>query len=247
VAQPVTLRAAQVVEQVRSIRADAMVVAAYGLILPASVLTVPRLGCINIHASLLPRWRGAAPIQRSILAGDAETGISIMRMDAGLDTGPILLQQALPIAADDTAQTLHDKLAELGAELIVRALANLPAGAPQDESAATYAEKIDKREAVLDWHEDAWVLERKVRAFNPAPGSSTQLAGEPLKIWLAKAEDHRGGDAGTVLESGAAGLLIACGKGALRVTVLQRAGGKRLPAASFLSGTALPAGTRLGG
>ena len=247
VAQPLTLRDHSVVEQLRSVGADAMIVAAYGLILPTDVLAIPRLGCVNIHASLLPRWRGAAPIQRSILAGDAETGISIMQMDAGLDTGPILLQQALPIAADDTAETLHDKLADLGAELVVRALANLPPPRPQNEAMATYAAKIDKREAVLDWREDAVVLERKVRAFNPAPGAYTRLEGEPLKIWQATAEVHRGGEAGTVLEAGAAGVLVACGNGALRIAALQRAGGKRLPAAVFLSGTHLAVGTRLGG
>jgi methionyl-tRNA formyltransferase len=245
-AQPDTLRDASIVDRLTSVGADAMIVAAYGLILPAAVLAVPRLGCINIHASLLPRWRGAAPIQRSLLAGDAQTGISIMQMDAGLDTGPILLQQALPIAPDDTAQTLHDKLADLGAELVVRALANLPAPHPQDEADATYAAKIDKREAVLDWREDALVLDRKVRAYSPAPGASTLLGGEPLKIWSAKVEGHRGGESGTVLEAGSAGVLVACGTGALRITLLQRAGGKRLPAAAFLSGTALRVGTRLG-
>jgi len=246
VAQPITLRDASVLEHLRSLSADAMVVAAYGLILPPTVLALPRLGCINIHASLLPRWRGAAPIQRAILAGDAETGISIMQMDAGLDTGPILLQQALPIAADDTTQTLHDRLAELGAELVVRALANSPEPRPQNGEAATYAAKIDKREALLDWTDDARVLDRKVRAYNPAPGAFTLLAGEPIKIWSAKAEDHRGGEAGTVLEAGGTDVLVACGRGALRITTLQRAGGKRLTVAAFLSGTPLPAGTRLG-
>jgi methionyl-tRNA formyltransferase len=246
VAQPETLRDASLVERLASVGAHAMIVAAYGLILPAAVLAVPRLGCINIHASLLPRWRGAAPIQRSILAGDAETGISIMQMDAGLDTGPILLQQALPIAPDDTAQTLHDKLADLGAQLVVRALANLPAPHPQNEAGVTYAAKIEKREAVLDWREHALILDRKIRAYNPAPGASTLLGGEPLKIWSARVEDHRGGEPGTVLEAGSAGVLVACGTGALRITLLQRAGGKRLPAAAFLSGAALRVGTRLG-
>jgi methionyl-tRNA formyltransferase len=246
VAQPDTLRDTSIVDRLASVGAHAMIVAAYGLILPPPVLAVPRLGCINIHASLLPRWRGAAPIQRSILAGDAETGVSIMQMDAGLDTGPILLQQALPIAPDDTAQTLHDKLADLGAELVVRALANLPAARRQNDAEATYAAKIDKREAVLDWHEDALVLDRKVRAYNPAPGASTLLGGEPLKVWSAQVEDHRGAEPGTVLEAGSAGVLVACGTGSLRITLLQRAGGKRLPAAAFLLGTALRVGTRLG-
>ncbi|MGE5526480.1 MAG: methionyl-tRNA formyltransferase [Rhodospirillaceae bacterium] len=246
VAQPTTLRDPDTIAQLRAIGADAMVVAAYGLILPADVLAIPRHGCINIHASLLPRWRGAAPIQRAILAGDAQTGISIMQMDAGLDTGPILLQEAMPITPHDTAQTLHDKLAALGATLVVRALANPVRPRAQDPVGATYAAKIDKREAMLDWRDDAAIVDRKVRAFNPVPGALTALAGEPLKIWAATPAIDAAGAPGTVLAADAAGIVVGCGRGALRVTELQRAGAKRLNAAAFLAGTALPPGTQLG-
>lgn len=246
VAQPTTLRDPDTIVRLRATGADAMVVAAYGLILPADVLAIPPLGCINIHASLLPRWRGAAPIQRAILAGDAETGISIMQMDAGLDTGPVLLQEAIPIAPTDTAQSLHDKLAALGATLVVRALANPLRPRAQDPAGATYAAKIDKREAVLDWRGDAASIDRKVRAFNPVPGAVTELADEPLKIWAATPVVGTAGAPGTVIEANSAGIVVGCGRGALRVTELQRAGGKRLTAAAFLAGTPLPPGTRLG-
>ncbi|HWI15429.1 MAG TPA: methionyl-tRNA formyltransferase [Burkholderiales bacterium] len=246
VGQPASLRDAATVSQLRAVEPDAMIVAAYGLILPTDVLSIPRLGCINIHASLLPRWRGAAPIQRAILAGDRETGITIMQMDAGLDTGPVLLQQVLLIAPDDTAATLHDKLADLGAELVVRVLHDRPPPVPQDEATATYAAKIDKREAHIDWTQAAAVIERQVRAFNPVPGASTTMSGQPLKICAAKAQTGERGEPGTVIAASASGIDVCCGQGLLRIAELQRAGGKRMGVAAFLSGTAVHAGMRLG-
>jgi len=221
----------------RDAAADLMVVAAYGLILPQAVLDLPRLGCINIHASLLPRWRGAAPIQRAIAAGDAETGVTIMRLDAGLDTGPMLLRRGVPIGATDTAATLHDTLARLGAEAIVDALADLESlvPTPQPADGATYATKIDKREAALDWRQPAQQLERQVRAFNPFPTATAILDGVPLKIWGA-ALAAGGGTPGAVLEVDDRGIVVACGSGALRLTELQKQGGKRLAAKDFLNG-----------
>jgi methionyl-tRNA formyltransferase len=246
VAQPPTLKDPAVVRELEALNADAMIVAAYGLILPSAVLAVPRAGCINIHASLLPRWRGAAPIQRALLAGDAETGISIMQMDEGLDTGPVLLQGATPIQPDDTAGTLHDRLALLGARLIVRALGQPPEPQPQPESGATYAAKIDKREARIDWGEAAVLNDRKVRAFNPVPGAATSHGGAPLKIWRAQLDETLSGPPGQLIAADARGITIACGDGALRVTELQRAGGRRLAAGPFLAGCPLRAGERLG-
>lgn len=188
VQQPGSLKNAAVQEQIRAVAAEVMVVAAYGLILPQAVLDVPRLGCINIHASLLPRWRGAAPVQRALLAGDERTGVSIMQMDAGLDSGPVLLCESLPILADDTAGSLHDRLATLGSRLIVEALARLPLPArSQAQEGACYAAKIDKAEAMLDWRQPAAHLARRVRAFNPFPGAACLLAGQLLKIWRAEA------------------------------------------------------------
>ncbi|MFZ2854533.1 MAG: methionyl-tRNA formyltransferase, partial [Rhodocyclaceae bacterium] len=224
--------------------AEAMVVAAYGLILPPALLAIPRRGCLNIHASLLPRWRGAAPIQRAILAGDQETGICIMQMDAGLDTGPLLLSAAVPIAADDTSATLHDKLAMSGAQLIVDALARLPLPAePQPASGATYAAKIGKAEAALDWRQPAAALLRSIRAFNPFPGAFSPFDGAPIKIWCAEATVGSG-EPGVVLEVDKRGIVVACGEGALRLTELQKAGGKRLPAKQWLAGTPLLPGRR---
>jgi len=221
----------------RDTAADLMVVAAYGLILPQAVLDLPRLGCLNIHASLLPRWRGAAPIQRAIAAGDTETGITIMRMDAGLDTGPMLLRRAVPIGTADTAATLHDTLARLGAETIVDALATLETlvPTPQPDAGATYAAKIAKHEAALYWRQPAQQLERQVRAFNPFPTATAIFNGVPLKIWSA-ALSAAGGTPGTVLEVDDKGILVACGSGALRLTELQKQGGKRLAARDFLNG-----------
>ena len=242
--QPPTLKDAAAQERLRKVGADAMIVAAYGLILPQAVLDLPRLGCINIHASLLPRWRGAAPIQRALLAGDGETGVCIMQMDAGLDTGPVLLAQSLSIAADESASTLHDKLADLGARLIVEALAGMPLP-PQAQAAngATYAAKIEKAEALLDWRLPALQLERQVRAFDPFPGAAARWQSAPVKVWRAEV-DGASGEPGTVLAADKRGVVVACGEGALRLTELQKAGGKRLSVAQFLAGTTIAAGGR---
>jgi methionyl-tRNA formyltransferase len=244
-AQPERLKDPATHEPLRAVAADLMVVAAYGLILPQAVLDIPRQGCINIHASLLPRWRGAAPIVRAIAAGDGETGITIMRMDAGLDTGPMLASAALPIAADDTAASLHDKLAALGGELIVDTLARLPevAARPQAESGATYAAKISKSEARLDWQRPAVELERSIRAFDPFPGASGTLRGTTLKFWRARVCDG-GGAPGEVLAADASGIVVATGAGALRLLSLQKPGSKRLSAGEFLQGFPLRAGER---
>ena len=245
VAQPVSLKDEAVLAQLATVHADVMVVAAYGLILPEAVLRLPRLGCLNIHASLLPRWRGAAPIQRAILAGDAETGITIMQMDAGLDTGAMLMTEAIPIADDDTAQTLHDKLAALGARMIVRALQENTIAVPQDNARATYAAKITKAEARLDWSRPAMELARAIRAYNPVPGAYTTWHGQPLKLWRAEPVAAGAAAPGTVLQADAEGIVVATGDGALRLLELQRAGGKRLAAPSFLAGTTFQPGERL--
>jgi methionyl-tRNA formyltransferase len=246
--QPATLKDPQFVSELAAVGPDVMVVAAYGLIVPRDVLAIPPRGCINIHASLLPRWRGAAPIQRAILAGDDRTGISIMQMDAGLDTGPVLLEEAIPIGVEDTAQTLHDRLAALGARLIVQALDAPLTPKPQDDTRATYAAKLDKREAQLDWRDDAETLQRKVRAFNPSPGASTTYRGTVLKIWrTVLAADAGAAVPGTVCRTEPEGITVACGAGtAVKLLELQRAGGKRLPAAAFLAGSPMQAGERLG-
>ena len=240
--QPLTLKDPAAQERLRAVDAEVMVVAAYGLILPQAVLDLPRYGCLNIHASLLPRWRGAAPIQRAILAGDTETGVCIMQMEAGLDTGPVLLSDRLPLASDETAGSLHDKLADLGARLIVNALEKIPFPAvPQSDTGITYAAKIEKAEAMLDWRLPAAEIERKVRAFNPFPGAATVLEGVPVKIWRAVAVPG-GAAPGTVLAADRHGIVVACGDGALCLGELQKAGGKRLSAAQFLSGNALSPG-----
>lgn len=247
--QPVSLKSEEARARIAAARPEALVVAAYGLILPAAVLDIAPRGALNIHASLLPRWRGAAPIQRAILGGDRETGITIMQMDAGLDTGPILMQRALAVTADDDAQTLHDRLAQLGATMIVTALDALTKGVaqcrPQPQEGATYAPKIGKVEAVLDWGCPASVLERAIRAFRPAPGARSTLRGETLKIWSARVAPGQG-DPGTVLEAGPAVLRVACGEGVLDILELQRAGGRRLAAGEFLRGVTVRAGERLG-
>ena len=246
--QPESLKAQEARETIAAVRADFLVVAAYGLILPQAVLDAARFGALNIHASLLPRWRGAAPIQRALLAGDAQTGVTIMRMDAGLDTGPMLAQQAIAIAAEDDAGTLHDKLAALGARMIVEALDALAAGSaretPQPLTGVSYAHKLDRAAAQIDWHHAATDIARQVRALRPAPGAATHWRGQPLKVWRAFLAEGSG-LAGEVLASGDDGVLIACGQGALRITELQRAGGKRLPVAEFLRGCALAPGERL--
>ena len=255
VAQPENLKSEAARQPIRDAAADIMVVAAYGLILPEAVLAMPRLGCVNIHASLLPRWRGAAPIQRAIEAGDRETGITLMQMDKGLDTGAMLTRSALPILASDTAGSLHDKLAQLGAHDIVALLPRLAAGEvaaeKQDDALATYAKKIGKDDARLDWNRSAAELDRQVRAFNPFPGAHALLAGEPLKIWQARPADigqlggQPDGQPGTVLAVGREGLRVACGTGALDIAEVQKAGGKRLPIAAFLAGSAIKPGDRL--
>ena len=225
---------------------DVLVVAAYGLILPSWVLTTPRYGCLNIHASLLPRWRGAAPIQRAIEAGDTQTGVTIMQMDEGLDTGAMLLVEPLPITDTETATTLHDKLAEQGARLIVAALQALPLGTliaqPQPLEGATYASKLDKAEAALDFTQSAVQLARRIRAFNPVPGATLRLPAidEPVKVWSAIAitTTDKQAEPGTVLGASPEGLDIATAQGVLRLTELQRAGGKRQTAAAFIQGWA---------
>jgi methionyl-tRNA formyltransferase len=219
------------------------------LILPPRALEIAPQGALNVHASLLPRWRGAAPIQRALLAGDRETGITIMRMDAGLDTGPVLSMHRLAIEQDDDAQSLHDRLAELGATAMVGALADIAAGrarlSPQPATAATYARKIGKEEADLDWTRPCAELERAVRALHPSPGARSKLRGDVIKFWRAHCV-ARTGTPGEVLESGAEGILIGCGEGALLATELQRAGGTRLSAADFLRGFPISRGERLG-
>ena len=258
VAQPVSLRLdgkyPDVAREAHALLAstphDVMVVAAYGLILPPSVLAIPPLGCLNIHASLLPRWRGAAPIHRAIEAGDEETGITIMQMDEGLDTGPMLLRQALKIEPDDTTGSLHDRLASLGASLIVDALRRLEEGTltarPQPEEGVTYAAKIRKEEAALDFRQPSIVLQNRVRAFNPFPGATARFNGVPVKIWQATGNPGgaTGQAAGTVLHADAAhGIVVACGDGTLRIAELQKPGGKRLDAEAFLKGFAMEGGS----
>lgn len=243
VMQPQTLKDIAIQKKLAEIDADVMVVAAYGLILPSAVLLAPVRGCLNIHASLLPRWRGAAPIQRAILAGDSETGITIMQMDAGLDTGAMLLRETIPIALDDTAQTLHDKLAGLGARAIVAALAHLDdlRAVSQNEAEASYAAKLSKQEARIDWDRTSSEIERSVRAYIPFPVAFTVLRGESLRIWRAAAVAGSG-QAGEILSVGLDGIVVACGSGALRIEEMQKAGGKRLNAANFLQGSPLQAG-----
>ena len=256
VAQPRSLRldgkcpedAAAARTVIETARADVMVVAAYGLILPQWVLDLPRLGCLNIHGSVLPRWRGAAPIHRAIEAGDAETGVTIMQMDAGLDTGDMLLVQTLPIGPQDTTESLHDALAALGAQLIVQALQQAQTGALQGVAQAAdgicYAHKIDKREAALDWTQPATTLARRVRAFNPFPVASSVLGGETIKFWRAQAlpPHSRAAQPGEVVAVSAEGVDIATASGVLRAKRLQKAGGKPLEAADFLHGFALHPG-----
>ena len=262
VAQPRSLRldgkypedAAAARDALLAAQADVMVVAAYGLILPQWVLDMPAKGCLNIHASLLPRWRGAAPIHRAIEAGDAETGVTIMQMDAGLDTGDMLLVEKTPIAPTDTTAVLHDRLADLGGRMIVEALELAACGGlqpvPQPAEGVTYAHKIEKAESEIDWSLPAHVIGQRIRAFDPFPGASTALQGEAIKVWsyeidsCPRLSNER---CGQILASGPEGVTVACGEGgALRLTTLQRAGGKRLPVADFLRGFPLPVGQVLG-
>jgi methionyl-tRNA formyltransferase len=247
--QPASLRSTAAQQTLREACADALVVAAYGLILPKAVLDLPRFGAINIHASVLPRWRGAAPIQRALLAGDPHTGISIMQMDAGLDTGPVLASAEIPIGSQDDAGTLHDALAELGARMILEVLAELPSGRlkaePQPQEGACYAPKIDKRETVIDWQRPAEELERMIRAFRPVPGASTHLEEETIKLWRAAVVPGHGAP-GQLIHVSEQALVVACGRDALAVTELQRPGGRRLSADAFLRGRRLAPGLVLG-
>jgi methionyl-tRNA formyltransferase len=252
VAQPSTFKDPATGAALRAAAADVMVVAAYGLILPQAVLDIPKHGAINIHASLLPRWRGAAPIHRAILAGDSRTGISIMRMDAGLDTGPVLLMAETPIGPRETAGTLHDRLAALGAELVVEALERIGRGeaaaTPQQSTGATYAPKLTKADACIDWTRSALDVDRQVRALDPFPGAAARIRATDVKVWRAVPADRTDSDGthvpGTVLAVDAAGITVACGKGAITLTELQRAGGKRLPAAELLRGFPVAVGDR---
>lgn len=248
VLQPDTLKDESVRAALRGLRPQAMVVAAYGLILPRAVLDLPEHGCLNVHASLLPRWRGAAPIQRALAAGDAETGITIMRMAEGLDTGPMLAREATPIAARDTAGTLHDRLAAMGAELMLETLGRLGRGdveaKPQDEALATYAPKITPDDADPDWRRPAVEIERQVRAMNPWPVVRAGYGSQTIRIWEARPAPGAGGEPGEILRAGREGVDVACGEGVLRLTVLQRQGGRRLPAAEFLNGFPLAPGER---
>ena len=249
VEQPVSLRNDEAQALVRGYNLDVLVVVAYGLILPQAVLDMPRYGCLNIHASILPRWRGAAPIHRAIEAGDQETGVCIMQMDAGLDTGGVVDEARLSIQATDTTALLHDRLAALGAERIVAVLQQLAAGAtltavPQAEVGVTYAHKLEKQESLLDLQAAAHVLDRKIRAYNPFPGAVLHSGEQPIKIWGARVV-RGAGEPGQVLSSDDTGVVVACGEGALCLEVLQSPGGKRLKAADFLRGHPLPVGTLL--
>jgi len=247
VLKPTSLRDDSIRQALREANLDAMVVAAYGLLLPQAVLDIPRHGCINIHASLLPRWRGAAPIQRAILAGDRQTGVSIMRMDAGLDTGPTLLAEPVDIGATDTTGTLTHALAEAGARLIVKALDALDTlrPVPQDSALATLAPKIAKAEAVVDWRQPNDAIERQVRAFNPVPGAETRLGSDGIKIWEA-APSSLSGVAGEILVCDSRSIVVACGRGAIELRRVQRAGGKPVSGPELARGLRLAPGARFG-
>ena len=266
IAQPRSLRldgkypedAAAAREALLAARPDVMVVAAYGLLLPAWALALPKLGCINVHASLLPRWRGAAPIHRAIEAGDAQTGITIMQMDTGLDTGDMLRSEAIPVRCDDTTAIMHDKLAALGGRVVVQVLQDLALGAvtrvPQPANGVSYAHKVEKAEAAIRWNEPAEVIERRIRAFDPFPGASASLLGQMLKCWRAERVSAWPGECaddspadlqpGKILRVEPDGLTVACGAGSLRLIELQRSGGKRLAAREFLAGCPVQPGMR---
>ena len=250
VAQPEKLRNnAEALQMLKEVEADVMVVAAYGLILPQDVLDTPKHGCLNIHASLLPRWRGAAPIQRAIEAGDAETGVCIMQMDIGLDTGGVVSEHRYAIQPTDTANEVHDALMSLGAAAIVADLQQLKTegrlkSVKQPEEGVTYAQKLSKEEARIDWNESAAVIERKIRAFNPVPAAWVEYQGKPMKIWRAEVVAQQG-RAGEVLSCSSDGLIIACGENALKITELQPSGGKRMDIAAFAAGHTVEEGTVL--
>ena len=242
--KPSSLREQSAQQALRDAQPDVLVVAAYGLLLPQEVLAIPRRGCINIHASLLPRWRGAAPIQRAILSGDERTGVSIMQMDAGLDTGPVLLGESLPVSNDDTAGSLTRSLAQLGARLVTEALSSFDAliPRPQDPTLATHAPKISRAEAFIDWSEPAVAIARRVRAFNPVPGAETRFAGDSIKVWEAAATAGNGAP-GEVLSCDGVTIVVACGADALMLKRVQRAGGRPLAAGDFARGIRLTAGS----
>lgn len=247
--QPLTLKEAEAQARIAQAEADAMIVAAYGLIIPQAVLQMPRYGCYNIHASLLPRWRGAAPIQRAILAGDSETGVTIMEVVPALDAGAMILKGRVSITARDTAQSLHDTLAHMGAELMVLALAKLATqgrldAEPQDEALVTYAAKLAKAEAVIDWQKGAEELSRQVRAFNPFPVAQAMLSGKPCRIWMAEAQPGVAAP-GRVVEL-RDGIMVGCGKGLLRIEELQMPGGKRMAAKDFVAGHGIQVGDHFG-
>ena len=251
VLQPASLRSAEARDEALAHPLDVLVVAAYGLILPPEVLAWPRHGCLNIHASLLPRWRGAAPVQRAILAGDHETGVTIMQMDAGLDTGPMIDAIRVPIGAQDTAGSLLDALARAGAVAIVRTLQRLASegrvdSVAQPSEGATYAAKIERTEAAIDWSDDAFAIERKVRAFDPVPGALASLGGEPIKLWRVEASSSpsAGASAGSIASASRDGVVVACGSGFARILELQPAGRRRMRAGEFLAGHPLGPGGR---
>ncbi len=245
--QPERLRTDVQRAGLRECAPDVLVVAAYGLILPSEVLDLPRLGCLNIHASLLPRWRGAAPIHRAIEAGDAQTGITLMQMDEGLDTGPMLMRRAIAIDPEDTTGSLHDRLAVLGASMIVEALQALADGpleaTPQPDEGVTYASKISKSESRVDWRRPALEIERRIRAFDPFPGVTAGLHGTTLKLWRSRIE-QAAGEPGTVLSADGDGVVVACGEQALRIVELQKPGSRRMAAGEFLRGFPVHCGDR---
>lgn len=250
VLQPTSLKSEAIQQELSELKADVMVVAAYGLILPAEVLNIPRFGCLNIHASLLPKWRGAAPIQRAILAGDTETGITIMQMDVGLDTGDMLFKYPCPISGKDNAQTLHDKLADIGATAIVEGLQQLASNKihpeKQDDGAACYAAKLSKQEALINWNLDAVVLERAIRGYFPFPVAHTVFKGTPIKLMRASVGLPETAVPGTILAVNKSEIIVACGQGTLALEVLQKPGGKPLPAAQFVQGFPLKVGDKFG-